>query len=397
METINNLYLKNFKRVIGQNQLTSLSIVNGEIQSHTNDKITYKELDLKDCIICPGFIDPQVNGLNDLSFWDIEENDLSKIDTLRIELAKTGVTGFCPTIITNSKDRILKSIDLINKYIQSSKNKPGAKIIGIHLEGIFISKYGVHEEKYVNKEITPQGLEPFIKENVTLFTLAPELDKTGEGIKLLNENNILVSCGHTSATYNQGEEILDKYKIKVVTHMFNAMKGVNGFNHRGKDGSNLKILLDKISNESKINRESDGIILSILKNKNVSCMAIPDNVHISKEVLSFLIRHKGIENFIPTTDLVSKTFFEEEEKKGILGGGQMTFDNCISILIQLGIAQIEDILTSGSQQINNLLKPAKDMHFGKIEIGKSANLVIWDTNKNKLKGTIIGQNIFLNI
>lgn len=391
-----NLKLINLKKVIGHENLKELFIYNGQITTNKTDENNFETLNLKDCVIAPGFIDPQVNGLNNCNFWDLKEEDFHKIDKLRLDLAQSGVVAFCPTVITNSKEKVSNSINLINKYIKESKNKPGAKILGIHIEGIFISKYGVHEEKYSIKELTIKNIEPFIKENVILFTLAPELDKTGEAINYLHEKNILVSAGHTNASYKEAEIAFNKHGIKLVTHMFNAMRGINGFNHRGSENTNFETIQEKLKNENKIDIENDGIIISILKNKNVTCMAIPDNTHVSKEVIKFLIKTKGISNFSITTDMVAQKFFETEKSKGMLGGGQINFDKCVSNLTSWNVSNLEDILMSCSRPISKLLKNAQNQGLGEIKFNKEAHLVIWDTGTNRLKGTIMGQNLFLN-
>jgi N-acetylglucosamine-6-phosphate deacetylase len=395
MKSFNKFKLINFKKVLSFDNSNEIFIIDGKV-SRESKLDDCEVLDLKDCILSPGFIDPQVNGLNNCSFWDLEENNLDEIDKLRVNLAYQGVTGFCPTVITNSKDKILKSVDLINSYIKNSKDKPGAKILGIHIEGIFISKYGVHEKQHAINELTVNNIKSFIKENVILFTLAPELDKTGEAIKFLKESNITVSIGHTNATYEEGLKALDEYGVNLCTHMFNAMKGVNGFNHRGIDENNLKALKEKLDDKNKINPKDDGIMLALLKNKNVVSMAIPDGLHVSKEAIKFLYEIKGKDKFAITTDMVSNPFFKESEKVGTLGGGQTGFDKCVTNLTTWNVSNLEDILISASTTTSKALNNGRNNGFGEIQYEKDAYITIWDTCKNKVKGTIIGKNLFLN-
>lgn len=392
-----NLKLINFKRILGHEDLKELFIEDGNVTAEVKDKNRLEVIDLKNCVISPGFVDPQINGLNDCNFWTLRsEEDFPRIDKLRTELAKSGVTAFCPTIITNSKENILSSISTLNEYIKTSRNNPGARILGIHIEGIFISKYGVHEEKYSIKDLTVENLNPFLNENIILFTVAPELDKTGKAINFLHRNDILVSAGHTNASYKEGEVAFNEHGIKTVTHMFNAMKGIAGFSHRGEEKSNLEVLERKLNGLDRIDEEKDGIIISILKNKNVNCMAIPDNIHVSDKVIDFLIRKKGIQNFSTTTDMVAHNFFEEAKSKGTLGGGQIGFDKCVSNLVDWNVSNLEDILMSCSRPISKLLKSAKNQGLGEIQLDKTAHLTIWDSVANRCKGTIIGQNSFLN-
>ena len=389
------LKLINYVKAIDLNNINEIYLSEGIVTLKPKGNETeYASLDCKDCIVTPGFIDPQINGLDDCDFWQFPK--FEKIDELRLKLALSGTVAFCPTIITEEKEKVIKLIEHLNEYLKQAKSETGAKILGIHLEGLFITKYGVHKSNYVLNELTIENIEPFIKDNVIIFTLAPELDKSGEVIKFLQKKNILVSIGHSNASYSEGELVIKKHGLNCVTHMFNALKGIDGFSHRSSNTSNINILELKLKNENTIKPEVDGIALSILKNKNVLCMVIPDGVHINKEVIDFLYRLKGKEYFALVTDMVSRDFFDLAKSQGNLGGGQSTLEKCVSNLSEWGICNIEDALICASRPISNKLKIAKEMGLGQLSFEKKANITLWDTKKNRGKGTIIGENIFLN-
>ena len=392
---ISNLKLVNFVKAIDLAETSEIQISNGivipEEPITSNDS---KIIDCRDCIVTPGFIDPHFNGFEDCDFWNFPS--FIKIDELRLKLALSGVVAFCPTIITEEKEKVIESIEHINAYIRQSDRNIGAQILGIHIEGIFITKYGAHENKYVQKELTVKNIEPFIKENVVIVTLAPELDKTGEAIKFLQKNNILVSMGHSDATYKEGNAALTKFGLSCVTHMFNSLRGVEGFSHRGRTSANLEILESKLQNGQIIDLEKDGIILSILKDKNICCMVIADGLHVNKEVIEFLYQVKGKENFSLVTDMVSTEFFTRSKNHGTLGGGQTSMEKCVVNLVTWGICNIEDALVCASRPIANQLRTAKDSGLGQLSFGQEANITLWDAKKNRVKGTIIGENIFLN-
>ena len=399
---LNRLKLIDFIKVIGLDSLKEILIVNGKLSSSEQFKNNddFEVIDLKDCIIAPGFIDPQVNGYGSCDFWTIKNLETEKgfliIDELRYELALSGVVAFCPTIITAKTSDVIESINYINAYIEHSKPNTGAKILGVHIEGVFITKYGVHESKYAQKELTVEKVKPFLKDNVVLFTLAPELDKTGEAIKFLQKNNILVSIGHSNATYAEGKRAIEKYDLRTVTHMFNALRGIDGFSHRGTDRENLNILESKLTS-GKIDPEKDGIILALLNDKNILCMIIADGIHVSKEIVQFLYQSKGRNLFSLSSDTVATDFFNSIKTKGILGGGQSKIDKCVSNLINWKVSGTEESLLSASKPIAGQLKTAQELGLGEVVIGKEANIVIWDTKKNAVKGTIMGENVFLNI
>ena len=386
------LTLKNIKKIIGIEGIKSLIIKEGIVHIDSGLDSTYgNEIFCDDCIVAPGFVDPQVNGYLDCNFW--EEPTFKEIDELRIRLAETGTVAFFPTIITNKKEKILQSIELINKYLKQCAPDSGANIAGIHLEGIFISKFGVHKKEYATSELTIKNVNPFLKDNVSLFTIAPELDKKGDAIELLQKNNILVSIGHTDANYEEGNKAIDSYGLDTCTHIFNAMRGVEGFSHRKNDNPNIEILLKKLNSEDKIDKKTDGIILSILKHRDFLTMLIADGIHVNKETIKLLFNIKDKNKIALVSDLVAKDFFETEEKKGMLGGGQNTLEDCVRNLIDWKIVPEEDSLLCASYPITQKIKSIS--HLGKIQVGKKANLVIWDTKKRRVKGTIIGKNTFI--
>lgn len=390
----NKLKLTNFVKVLGLNSVNELFISGGILTEKLEIANDTFNINAKDCIIAPGFVDPQINGLGNCNFW--ANPSFAEIDNLRLQLAFCGVVAFCPTIITAPKDKIISSIDHINSYIKQSSTQSGARILGIHVEGIFITKYGVHDEKYVQSELTIKNIEPFVKENVVLYTLAPELDKAGEAIKFLQKNNILVSIGHSNATFEEGEIAIEKFGLKTATHMFNSMKGVNGFSHRGNSKSNIKLLESKLENNKNIDPKNDGIMLSLLKNKDVLCMVIADGVHVDRDVVGFLKNYKDMGHFALASDIVSSDFYNFAKLKGTLGGGQNNLDSAVSNLINWKVSNVEDSLSSASKPIANQLKVAKGLALGGIAFNKEANLVLWDTKKNCVRGTIIGENVFLN-
>lgn len=386
------LKLVNFVKALGNSTSNEIYIEHGLLTSQSNEK-NFDIIDCSGCIVAPGFIDPQLNGYDDCDFWQFPPYE--KIDALRIKLALSGVVAFCPTIITNERDRAIELIEHINSYIKQSKKNIGAKILGIHLEGFFITKYGVHKSRYVQKNLTIDNLKPFIRDNVVIFTLAPELDHTGEAIEFLKNKDILVSIGHSNATFQESEKAINQHKLHCVTHMFNSLKGIEGFSHRGNNPANIKVLESKFKNKDIVEPDKDGIVLSILKNKNVCCMVIADGLHVNKEVVEFLYRIKGKEYFSLVTDMVSTIFFNTAKEHGSLGGGQTSLEKCVSNLVEWDICNIDDALLCASKPISNHLKIANKLGLGSLCTGKEASITLWDTKKNRVRGTIIGENIFL--
>lgn len=396
IKKIDKLRLHNFVKLIGFNNVKEVFILNGilKLRENLNNEKTYFNIDCKNCIVCPGFVDLQVNGLNECNFWDFPS--FNEIDDLRLKLAHRGIVAFCPTIITGPQNRVIKSINHINSYITKSSKNIGAKILGIHLEGIFITKYGVHDSRHANHELTIKNLKPYLRENLVLFTLAPELDKTGEAIKYLQKNNVLVSIGHSNASYKEGELAIEKYGIRTVTHMFNSLRGIDAFSHRDPKLLNFDLLKSKLDNKKNISLDKDGIMLALLRNKEVLCMVISDGLHVHKNVVKLLKEYKSNNHFALASDVVSKNFYDFAKSKGNLGGSQTLLDKGVSNLITWRISSVEEALYSASSAVSRQLKVARELGLGQIAKGNEAMLVLWDTKKNATKGTIIGENVFLN-
>ena len=169
----------------------------------------------------PKFIDLQVNGHGGIDLLTAANTD--EVRTVSRSLYNNGVIGYLPTIITSALSDAVRAIKLIEEVRKNPQ--PGeAKILGIHLEGPFISteKRGVHPLEHIAtpdldhlKALLAAGL-------IKIVTIAPELPGALELIKYLVTKNIVVSLGHTNANRAQAIAGFDA-GAKTVTHLFNAM------------------------------------------------------------------------------------------------------------------------------------------------------------------------------
>ncbi len=190
----------------------------------------------RDCLL-PGFIDLQINGAIGIDVMAASAEDLLRIAR---HLAHEGTTAWLPTVITAPLDKIeecdeivAEAIELQNELAQASlrgSSEPvGATILGMHLEGPFISpqRLGAHPPL----TLLPEGdaLDRVVRlETLKLITLAPELPGSLDAIRPLIARGVTVSIGHTDATYEQALAGLDA-GATMFTHLFNAMPP---FHHR---------------------------------------------------------------------------------------------------------------------------------------------------------------------
>ncbi|XP_030649529.1 N-acetylglucosamine-6-phosphate deacetylase [Chanos chanos] len=188
-------------------------------------------VDCADRIIAPGFIDVQINGGYGIDFSQASSNIRGGVALVAKKILEHGVTSFCPTLVTSPPAIYHQVIPEIEVH----KGGPeGAAVIGLHLEGPFISleKRGAHPHQFI-RTFSKGGVSDLIEtygqlENVAMVTLAPELDNSRPAIQELTKRGIAVSVGHSMADLSQAEEAVHN-GASFITHLFNAMLP---FHHR---------------------------------------------------------------------------------------------------------------------------------------------------------------------
>lgn len=216
-------------------------------------KVADEVIDVGGKILAPGFIDLQINGGFGCDFSINPEN----ISEVAKGLLQFGVTSFLPTVVSLSPEQYRKVLPQLQP---SSFDFQGAANLGIHLEGpYFASEYlGAHDPR--NRPLQLASLQNMYGElqGVKMVTLAPELPGAQKLIQELNNLGILVSAGHSAATYSEMKASID-WGVAFSTHLFNAMKP---YHHR-----------------------EPGIMGAVLLNPQISYSIILDEIHISPETV----------------------------------------------------------------------------------------------------------------
>jgi N-acetylglucosamine-6-phosphate deacetylase len=329
--------------------------------------------------VSPGFIDIHIHGSGGKDTMDGEASDLRIICET---IAKSGVTGFLPTTMTMEKEKIYKALDSVK--IASAENIKGAKILGAHMEGPFISR------KYKGAHKTEHIIKPdfeFIKnykDIIKIITMAPEEDLQFNFIKRVkNNSDIVLSMGHTASDYETAMEAVEA-GISNASHIFNAM---SAFHHR-----------------------APGAVGAVLKS-NISFELIADTLHIHPAVFQILLNAKGKDKMILITDSMRAGYMKDG--KWELGGQEVIVENNSARLNDGTLAG--SILTLNKAVLNMMkytdlkiyeavalasLNPAKlinmDNAKGSIKIGKDADLIIFD-EELKVDLSISGGKIIYEI
>ena len=177
-----------------------------------------EQIDAAGLILAPGFIDLQING----AFGDDFTADPATIWRVAEGLPRYGVTAFLPTIITSPLEQVAAGQRIVTEGEPAGFR--GARPLGLHVEGPFLNpqKKGAHNPVYLRLPSVEAvaGWSPAT--GVRLVTLAPELPGALEVIVALSDRGVLVSEGHSMATYDQAVAGFDA-GARYGTHLFNAM------------------------------------------------------------------------------------------------------------------------------------------------------------------------------
>ncbi len=336
----------------------------------------------EDYVIVPGFIDQHIHGAAGSDAMDGTISDLTKIANA---VASEGTTAFLATTMTQSPENITKALNAVKEY-KASGYENGAEVLGVHLEGPFISKdfIGAQPLEYV---ATP-SVEVFKKyqdasgDSIRIVSLAPEEEGAAELIKYLVSQNIVASIGHTNAKYADVEKAVAAGASNL-THTYNAMKPVH---HREIGTVGSAFLFDELT-----------------------CECICDGIHVSGPAIKLLHKNKPADKMVLITDAMRAKHMPD----GISElGGQV-------VIVKNGEARLENGTLAGSVlKMNNAIKnvmnflnlsleetvklatinPAKnlkvDHYLGSIKVGKRADFVVLDKDLNVVKTVREGKVIY---
>ncbi|WP_305842925.1 N-acetylglucosamine-6-phosphate deacetylase [Photobacterium leiognathi] len=173
-------------------------------------------VDAKGMLASAGFIDLQLNGCGGVLL-----NTAISTETLKImneTNLKSGTTQFLPTFITSDGESLVEVIEMV----EATEKPEQLGVLGLHLEGPFISveKKGAHREEFIRQ--LDEKTAHYLADNadkICVLTVAPE-NTPQSVIDIVREAGIIVSLGHTNATYNQ---VNDKNGLEMATHLYNAM------------------------------------------------------------------------------------------------------------------------------------------------------------------------------
>ena len=319
--------------------------------------------------LVPGFIDVHIHGG---AGRDVMEGTREAIEAISRFLAGHGTTAYLATTVTASPFATLQAVENLGKLVPEETG--GARVLGIHLEGPFINeqKRGVHPPEFIRNPSIPT-LDEFVKwsnNQIKLVTMAPEAHGGLEFIRHARSIGILVSMGHSNATFIEAKNGIEA-GVTNATHTFNAMRE---FNHR-----------------------EPGILGAVLADESVWAELIADGVHVDPMVIDVLLRCKGPRKILLITDAISACGQPDGEYQvgplrvkvtdgvcrnieGRLAGSTLTQDRALQNMMRWTKVSLAEAVFMTSRN------PAESMgiagHKGSIEPGLDADLVLLDDDLN---------------
>lgn len=334
-----------------------------------------KTIDLDGRLLLPGFIDAQVNGGGGVLF-----NDRPGVESIA-EIGRVhrrfGTTAFLPTLVSDELPVVLEAIKATRDAIAAGV--PG--VLGIHIEGPFLNRdrRGIHDadkirgldDEAFKLLTTPTG-------GKTLLTLAPEMT-TPEMIRKLTKAGVIVSAGHSDATYDDIRTAMQS-GLTGFTHLFNAM--------------------------SQLTVREPGVVGAALDDENCWCSIIADGHHVHPAVLRLALRAKRADRFFLVTDampsvgtdlksfnLLGKRITVRDgfcmDEDGTLAGSNMDMATAVRNTIDMLGIDIAQAIRMASLNPARFLGVASD--HARMAPGGRANLVIVDNELCVLDTCIDGR------
>jgi len=327
-------------------------IINGLIDA-ANIPQQAKVTDCHGAIIAPGLLDLQIYGGGGYLFS--ASPTAESLHAIADALVAQGTTGFLITLATNSMEVFMEAIRVV-------RDNPHPAVLGLHLEGPYINpqKRGAHIEEYV-KVPEKREVEMLLHEAegvIKMMTLAPEVTDS-EIIRLLTDSRVIVSAGHSAASFEQAQAGFDQ-GITCTTHLFNAM--------------------------SPLHHRDTGLPGATFQSDHVRASIVADGVHVDFNAIS-IAKKIMKERLFLITDAIEESLegpyihVRQADRftlpDGTLSGSCLTLLKALENVVKHADIPLEEALRMAS------LYPAQILgrpDLGTIAVGAKADLLIFSND-----------------
>lgn len=319
----------------------------------------------------PGFIDLQVNGFMGIDFSDgnLNEKELIRACTMLFE---RGTAGFLATVITSSPEIYKRNLPIIGKAMQLPELK--GKLLGIHAEGPFLSSkpgaVGAHNPAWVKPPDVDffKQMQDWAGGNIKLLTIAAENHDADKLTEYASNHGVTVSLGHQLALSPELKKCAD-VGATLLTHLGNGLP-------------------------NEVNRHHNPIFSGIADDK-LTAMIITDGHHLPPALIKTIIRAKGVDKVIITSDaspiagmppgtynvlnnlaVLEKSGLLHNPEKKCLVGSSATMLACVNYLASLNLLSPEDLIKV------SFANPLKAIGIDSATINSNYEY-IWNSEQNK--------------
>jgi N-acetylglucosamine-6-phosphate deacetylase len=320
-------------------------------------------------LVVPGFIDLQIYGAGDRLFS--ADPTVESLTIMEDDLLKKGTTGFLACMATNSPEVFNECIKAAKAHRSAAKN-----CLGLHLEGPFLNpkRLGAHLPAFVRKASLDEikKLIDFGDGVIKMMTIAPELQDE-EVIQYLLDNGVVVSLGHSNATFDEATAAYNK-GIQTTTHLFNAM--------------------------SPIHHREPGIPTALFSHDKAMTSIIADGQHVDFEVVKFAQKLLKERLFLITDAVTACSTgpYQHIEKgnkfvmpDGTLSGSSLTMLEAVKNCVLYCDISLNDAIKMGTQYPAKLI--GIENLIANIAVGEQANLVVLDDALNLTEVIFKGKTV----
>ena len=357
---VNGRLLTDAGCVRGRTVLVEGSRITAVVADEDPRSMNCTPIDLGGRLLLPGFIDTQVNGGGGVQFN--QDPSVAAIRAIGRAHRRFGTTGFLPTLISDEPAVMARAIAAVGDAMAAGV--PG--LLGIHIEGPFLNeaRKGVHDPaKFRDLDDAAVRLLTSLATGKTMVTLAPEVT-TPEVIARLSAAGVLVSAGHSDATYAVIQSALAS-GLRGFTHLFNTM--------------------------SQMTAREPGVVGAALDDPNSWCGIIVDGHHVDPVMLRIALRCRPHDRFMLVTDAMAcvgtaqRTFDLQGrhievrdgmcvDENGVLAGSALDMASAVRNAVSMLGLKLADAVGMASRHPAEFL--GLDREIGRIEAGWRASFVV---------------------
>lgn len=377
--------IKSDKIILKDKLISGYIALDGDVISYVGEEKVEGDVfyDYTGKFVSPGFIETHTHGAGGFPFINCTEEDVINACNYELEF---GVTSICPTVTSGPIPVMEDAVDKISKAKKNAKTKPN--IIGAHLEGPYFSlnQSGAQSPSVITvpiKEDYERLIEKYGKD-IARWSYAPERDENAEFCKYLVKNGIVASAGHTDAL-GEDMELARENGCKLITHLYSCTSTIT----RDKGFRRL------------------GVIETAYLNDDIYVEIITDGKHLPPDLLKLILKIKGTDKVILTTD--SLEIAGTDVKEGVMSG--------VEYIVEEGVCRLKDrsafagSIATANRLIRVITKeagvsivdgvkmltynPAKifNLNTGEIKVGKYGDIIVFDDDVNVLDVFVKGDKV----